>query len=69
MKKIAIILCIFVLYLVTSVPVGLFLYSLKSDNGINIFSKTGFHSYMYCLEQQVNTAMAQEKANTDDTKN
>lgn len=40
------------LYLVTSIPVGLFLYSLKSDAGINVFSKTGFHSYIYCLEEQ-----------------
>jgi hypothetical protein len=41
-----------VIYLVTSVPVGLFLYSLKSRADINIFSKTGFHSYIYCLEEQ-----------------
>lgn len=42
-----------VLYLATSVPVGLFIYSLKSDAGLNIFSKTGFHSYMFCLKEQV----------------
>ena len=48
-----------VLYLATSVPVGLFIYSLKSDAGLNIFSKTGFHSYMFCLKEQA--ALAQEK--------
>jgi hypothetical protein len=40
------------LYLATSVPVGLFLYSVKSDIGINVFSKTGFHSYMSCLRKE-----------------
>lgn len=40
------------LYLITSVPVGLFLYSMKSDLGINVFSKTGFHAYMHCLRQE-----------------
>ena len=52
MKKFLIILGCLVLYLVTSVPVGLFLYSLKSENGINVFEKTGFHSFMYCLERE-----------------
>ncbi len=51
-KKVALGVILLVLYLVTSVPVGLFLYSLKSDIGINVFSKTGFHAYMRCLEQQ-----------------
>ena len=41
-----------VLYLVSSVPVGLFLYSLKSNMELNIFSKTGFHGYMSCLKKQ-----------------
>jgi hypothetical protein len=38
-----------VLYLVSTVPVGLFLYSLKTDSGVNIFSEGGFHAYMRCL--------------------
>ncbi len=42
------------IYLLSSIPVGLFLYSLKSDAGLNIFSKAGFHSYMSCLKEQAN---------------
>lgn len=41
------------LYLISTVPVGLFLYSLKSESGINIFSKTGYHAYVYCLKEQI----------------
>ena len=40
------------LYVATAIPVGLFLYSFKMDLGINIFSHTGFHSYVSCLKQQ-----------------
>lgn len=47
-------LVLFIVYLVSTVPVGLFLYSLKSDFlGINIFTKTGFHAYMQCLQEQI----------------
>lgn len=53
-KKVLIGMFLLVLYLVSSVPVGLFLYSLKSELfGVNIFTNTGFHSYMYCLQEQV----------------
>jgi hypothetical protein len=38
-----------VLYLASTVPVGLFLYSLKTDSGVNIFAEGGFHAYMRCL--------------------
>jgi hypothetical protein len=38
-----------VLYLASTVPVGLFLYSLKTDSGVNIFKEGGFHAYMRCL--------------------
>ena len=37
------------LYLVSTVPVGLFLYSLKTHEGINIFEPGGFDTYMQCL--------------------
>ena len=36
-------------YLISTVPVGLFLYSLKADTGVNIFERGGFHQYMRCL--------------------
>lgn len=43
----------FLVYLASTIPVGLFLYSMKSDIlGINIFTKTGFHAYMQCLQEQ-----------------
>lgn len=37
------------LYLASTVPVGLFLYSLKSNVGLDVFKKGGFHAYMQCL--------------------
>ncbi len=52
-RKVLVCVVVLVLYLLSTVPVGLFLYSLKSDHGINVFSKTGFHSYMACLKEQV----------------
>lgn len=55
-KKIFWALVFLVLYAVTSVPVGLFLYSLKSEAGIDVFTKTGFHGYMDCLKQEAERA-------------
>lgn len=52
LKKAVWALLLLVVYLVTSVPVGLFLYSLKSSMNIDVFSHTGFHSYLYCLKDQ-----------------
>lgn len=53
LRRIVLAVVFVVLYLVSTVPVGLFLYSLKSDIlGINIFTKTGFHAYMQCLQEQ-----------------
>ena len=52
MKKFLIIMGCLVLYLATCVPVGLFLYSLKSESGIDVFEKTGFHGFMRCLESE-----------------
>lgn len=49
------------LYLITSVPVGLFLYSIKSNANIDIFSHTGFHSYMGCLRQESYLARIKKK--------
>lgn len=36
-------------YLVSTVPVGLFLYSLKTEIGLDIFRPGGFHPYIQCL--------------------
>jgi hypothetical protein len=38
-----------VAYLASTIPVGLFLYSLKSAAGVDLFSHGGFHAYMQCL--------------------
>lgn len=49
-------LFVLIFYVMTSVPLGLFIYSWKTDNGLNFFSKTGFHSYMSCLAQEAKKA-------------
>lgn len=49
MKKFLIIIGCIVLYFVSIVPVGLFLYTLKMDLGIDMFSKTGVHSFGVCM--------------------
>jgi hypothetical protein len=36
-------------YLVSTVPVGLFLYSLKTAVGFDLFKEGGVHAYMQCL--------------------
>lgn len=43
-------LLLFVLYLASTVPVGLMLYGLKSKVGWDIFAEGGFHTYMQCLQ-------------------
>ena len=60
-KKIILFFVIFLVYLISTVPVGLFLYSLKSDIGINVFSKTGFHAYVQCLREQAYRIEIQSK--------
>ncbi len=59
-KKILIIFTLTTIYLASTVPVGLFLYSLKSAHGINVFSKTGFHSYMHCLKEEAEKTMVKD---------
>ena len=38
-----------VVYLASTVPVGLFIYSMKTEVGLDIFRDGGFHTYMRCL--------------------
>ena len=38
-----------VLYLISTIPVGVLFYSLKSEAGMDIFKSGGFHTYMQCL--------------------
>jgi hypothetical protein len=35
--------------LASTVPVGLFIYSIKNAVGVDIFREGGFHTYMKCL--------------------
>ena len=62
LKKTLIIVALIALYLASTVPVGLFLYSLKSSNDIDIFRNGGWHSYMKCLKEEV-----EKIGNTPDT--
>jgi hypothetical protein len=49
MRRATLVAVILVLYLASTVPVGLFLYSLKTGADIDIFRPGGFHRYMECL--------------------
>lgn len=40
---------VLILYFASTVPVGLFIYSMKSAVGVDIFKTGGFHAYMRCL--------------------
>ena len=48
------------LYLVSTVPVGLFLYSLKTQLGLDLFKTGGFHAYMQCVIPLQRTPVAHE---------
>ncbi len=52
-RRFLIVIIFFALYLISTVPIGLFLYSVKSNSDINIFTKTGFHAYQACLAEQI----------------
>ena len=41
----------FVLYLISTVPVGMTLYAIKSEMGWNIFKQGGFHTLASCLHE------------------
>jgi hypothetical protein len=49
-RRIAVVGLLLILYLASTVPVGLFLYSLKNEAGIDIFAHGGFHAYVQCLK-------------------
>ena len=66
-KKTVIVMLFITIYLASTVPVGLFIYSIKSDIGINIFSHTGFHSYVQCLREQAYKIKIKNKTKDSDT--
>ena len=49
LRRIGLYVFLVVLYLVSTVPVGMSLYGLKSEAGMDIFKSGGFHAYMQCL--------------------
>ena len=44
MQRIVLFTLLFTVYLLSTVPVGLFLYSMKTAIGIDIFKHGGFHA-------------------------
>ena len=50
-RRIGLVGMLLILYLASTVPIGLFLYSLKNRAGIDIFSSGGFHTYAQCLRK------------------
>jgi len=48
-RKVAIYLGLACVYLVSTVPVGLGIYSLKTHMGYDAFSVGGFHAFQRCL--------------------
>jgi hypothetical protein len=50
MRRVVLFTLLFTVYLVSTVPVGLFLYSMKTAIGIDIFKHGGFHAYMQCKQ-------------------
>ena len=50
-------------YIATAIPLGIYIYSLKSEKGINLFQSTGVHSYIHCLRQEAQKAQIEIKNN------
>lgn len=61
MKKFLLIIFCFFLYLASTVPIGLFLYSLKTNSDIDLFKSTGFHGYLTCLQSEGKKVLHEEK--------
>jgi K+-transporting ATPase A subunit len=51
-KYLFIILLALIIYVLTAIPLGMYIYSLKTEKGIDLFKQTGVHSYISCLEQE-----------------
>ena len=49
LRRFALYALLAILYLASTVPVGLFIYSLKTRADINVFEHGGFDTYMQCL--------------------
>jgi hypothetical protein len=49
MRRILFYALVFVLYLASTVPVGLALYGIKNGLGVQLFKEGGLHDFMRCL--------------------
>ena len=45
----------FLFYVLSVMPVGLFLYAMKSEAGINLIRVGGYHRFVGCLSEAVRT--------------
>jgi len=44
-------LTLFAVYLASTVPVGLFLYSIKNGLSVDLFATGGFHQFLACVHK------------------
>ncbi len=51
-RKLLVVLLVLVIYVVTAVPLGMLVYSVKSELGWNVFRNTGYHGLLACLQQE-----------------
>lgn len=54
-------LAMLVFYALTVVPVGLAVYTWKSQKGVDIFSTTGFHSVLSCVRRETHKAVIEKE--------
>jgi hypothetical protein len=53
-QRIALYALVFALYLASTVPVGLLLYSIKNGLGYQLFQEGGLHDLMRCMKASFN---------------
>ena len=66
--RVALFAFLFFLYLISTVPVGLLLYSIKSEVGLDIFRDGGFHTYMQCLQRSFPLSQTPRATRIDTTR-
>ena len=49
-RRLAFYALVFVLYLASTVPVGMLLYSFKNGLGVQLFREGGLHDFMRCVQ-------------------
>lgn len=62
------------LYVITAIPLGILFYTWKSELGLDVFSRGGYHSYVSCLKQEmtkakINDEMLDEKQRGQNKRN